>query len=94
MTCPRTATHEETELLTVPRIPFRARIPNRGRVLDPTPILLPSVFRDLVAPLPQRGVSSASSLLKRAALRSEARKGFLGPIKVQTLAAKRCVFGL
>ena len=27
MTCPRTATHEETELLTVLKIPFRVRTP-------------------------------------------------------------------
>jgi len=28
MTCPRTATHEETELLTVLKIPFRVRTPS------------------------------------------------------------------
>jgi hypothetical protein len=27
MTCPRTAAHEETELLTVLKIPFRVRTP-------------------------------------------------------------------
>jgi len=30
MTCPRTAVHGETELLTVLKIPFRVRTPPRG----------------------------------------------------------------
>jgi hypothetical protein len=32
MTCPRTAAHEETELLIVLRIPFRVRTPIGQRV--------------------------------------------------------------
>ena len=35
MTCPRTAAHEETELLTVLKIPFHGRIPLPTALSEP-----------------------------------------------------------
>jgi hypothetical protein len=64
MTCPRTAAHEETELLTVPKIPFRVRTPIKVSDLPlfPIPITGETVLSQFApdrVSLDCRGISTA-----------------------------------